>query len=127
MSRSAPDRCPISSRRMVKSGISTREPVRRRTISALPASRRTGPAMVPASRNDSTSMTLSVTRNTLKLPSRSAVTMLSMSGPWVESIRAPRTARKRCTGNATDTITSPRSLIRTMLDLKPLRAWSTSS
>ena len=49
MSRSAPDRWPISSRRRVKSGISTRDLMRRRTRSAPSASRRTGPAMVPAS------------------------------------------------------------------------------
>ena len=53
--------------------------------------------------------------------------MSSMSAPCVESISAPRTARKRCTGTATETITSPRSLMRTMLDLKPFSAFATSS
>jgi len=36
-----------------------------------------------------------------------------MSAPWVESMSTPRTARKRCTGTATETMTSPRSLMRT--------------
>ncbi len=83
--------------------------------------------MVPASRNDSTTITPAATRNTLKMASRSAPTMSSMSAPCVDSISAPRTARKRCTGTATETITSPRSLMRTMLDLKPLSAFATSS
>ena len=53
---------------------------------------------------------------------RSASTMSSMSAPCVDSISAPRTARKRCTGTATETITSPRSLTRTMLACRPLSA-----
>ena len=57
MSRSVPERWPISSRRRVKSGISTRVRMRRRTLSAASASRRTGSAIVPASRIDSTTIT----------------------------------------------------------------------
>ena len=121
MSRSAPERWPISSRRRVKSGISTRERMRRRTLSAASASRRTGSAMVPASRIESTTMTPAATRNTLRMASRSASTMSSMSAPWVDSISAPRTARKRCTGTATETMTSPRSLMRTMLAFWPFK------
>ena len=56
------------------------------------------------------------------MASRSASTMSSMSAPCVDSISAPRTARKRCTGTATETITSPRSLMRTMLACWPLSA-----
>ena len=115
MSRSVPERWPISSRRRVKSGISTRERMRRRTLSAASASRRTGSAMVPASRIDSTIMTPAATRKTFMMASRSASTMSSMSAPCVDSISAPRTARNRCTGTATETMTSPRSLMRTML------------
>ena len=37
-----------------------------------------------------------------------------MSPPCVDSSREPRTARKRCTGTATETIPSPRSLTRTI-------------
>ena len=44
-----------------------------------------------------------------------------MSPPWVDSSSAPRTARKRCTGTATETMTSPRSLMRTMLGLQPVQ------
>ena len=66
MSRSAPERWPISSRRRVKSGISTRVRMRRRTRSALSASRRTGPAMVLASSSDSTIITTAATREHLQ-------------------------------------------------------------
>ena len=52
MSRSAPDKWPISSRRWVKSGISTRLLMPRRTRSAALASRRIGSAIVPASNTD---------------------------------------------------------------------------
>ena len=64
-------------------------------------------------------MTPAATRNTLTMASRSASTMSSMSAPCVDSISAPRTARKRCTGTATETMTSPRSLTRTMLACSP--------
>ena len=58
MSRSAPDRCAdLVAPRWVRSGISTRERMRWRTRSAPSASRLTGPAMVRASRIDSTTMT----------------------------------------------------------------------
>jgi succinate-semialdehyde dehydrogenase/glutarate-semialdehyde dehydrogenase len=50
----------------------------------------------------------------------------SMSSPCVDSISAPRTARNLCTGTATETITSPRSLIRTRLALWPSSACCTS-
>ena len=123
MSRSAPERWPISSRRRVKSGISTRVRMRRRTRSALSASRRTGPAMVLASSSDSTIITAEATPPTFRIASRSAVTIWSMSSPWVESISAPWIARKRCTGTATETITSPRSLTRTMLLFWPFSAF----
>ena len=54
--------------------------------------------------------------------SRSASTIWSMSPPCVDSSSAPRTARKRCTGTATETMTSPRSLTRTMLAFWPASA-----
>ena len=107
MSRSAPDRSPISSPRAVRSGISTRERMRWRTRSALSASRFTGPAMVRARNIDSTTMTPSRIRNSLTIWSRSASTAWLMSPPCVDSSSAPRTARKRCTGTATETMTSP--------------------
>src|ERR1700722_14304487 len=44
-----------------------------------------------------------------------AVSIWSMSSPCVDSIRAPWMVRERCTGTATETITSPRELTRTML------------
>ena len=119
MSRNVPDKCPISSPRWVKSGISTRERMRRRTRSAPSASRRTGPAMVRASSIDSTIITAAATRNTFRIAQRSASTIWSMSAPCVESRSAPRTARKRCTGVATETITSPRELMRTTLAFWP--------
>ena len=49
-------------------------------------------------------MTPAATRKTLKIASRSAARTSSMSAPWVESMSEPRTARKRCTGTATETI-----------------------
>ncbi len=89
--------------------------MRRRTCSALSARRLTGPAMVLASRIDSTIITAAATPNTRRMAMRSAVTIWSMSSPWVDSISEPLIARKpqRCTGTATETITSPRSLTRT--------------
>jgi hypothetical protein len=86
----------------------------------------TGPAIVPASSIDRTTMTPAATKNTFTIASRSASTMSSMSAPCVDSISAPRTARKRCTGTATETITSPRSFTRTMLAWAPLSACATS-
>ena len=82
--------------------------------------------MVPASRIDSTTMTPAATRNTLTMASRSASTMSSMSAPCVDSMSAPRTARKRWIGTATETITSPRLLTRTMLACSPSSACDTS-
>ena len=127
MSRSEPERCPISSRRWLRSGISTRERLRPRTSCAASASRRTGPAIVPASRIESTTITPDAIRNNLNTATRSAARMASMSVPWVESISAPRTGPDvRCTGTATETITSPRSLMRSSLDLYPRSARATS-
>ena len=120
MSRRLPERWPISSRRVVKSGISTRPLRRRRTRSALSASRRTGPAMVPASSTESSTCTPAAIRNTLRIDSRSAATVSSISAPCVDSSSAPRTVRKRWIGTATSTMTSPRSLMRTMLAFWPL-------
>ena len=77
--------------------------------------------MVPASRIDSTTITPAAIRNSLKIAAARPSTMSSMSPPWVDSSSAPRTARKRCTGTATETMTSPRSLMRTMLDLAPMQ------
>ena len=67
--------------------------MRRRTRSALSASRRTGPAMVPASSTESSTMTLVAIRNTLMIASRSFSTASLMSPPRVDSNSAPRTTR----------------------------------
>ena len=45
--------------------------------------------------SDSTIMTAEATPPTLRMASRSAVTIWSMSSPWVESISEPWMARKR--------------------------------
>ena len=97
----------------MKSGISSRALMPRRTRSAASARRRTGPAMVPASSIDSTIMTSAATRKTCSRAKRSEAMILSMSPPCVESSSAPRTERKRCTGTATETMVSPRAFWRT--------------
>jgi hypothetical protein len=49
-----------------------------------------------------------------------------MSPRWVENRSAPRTVFRRFTGTATKTITSPRSLTRTVEALCPASASATS-
>ena len=83
--------------------------------------------MVLASSSDSTIMTAVATPPTFKIASRSAVTIWSMSSPWVDSISTPWMVRERSTGTATETITSPRLLTRTMLRFWPFIASETSS
>jgi GTP-binding protein len=61
-----------------------------------------------------------------RIAQRSAPTIWSMSSPWVVSISAPRTARKCCTGTATETMTAPRSVTRTMLLFWPPSDCATS-
>src|SRR5262249_34907007 len=68
MSRSARERWPISSRRRVKSGISTRILMRRRTTSAESASRRTGPAVVLAGKRERPVMTTGAKPPTFTVP-----------------------------------------------------------
>ena len=126
MSRSAPERWPISSVRSVKSGISARAFTLWRTRSAAEASRCTGPAMVLARIIDSTTVTAAANSDTRTMPQRSAATILSMSPPRVESSSTPSTARMRCTGTATETTSSPFSLTRTMGTDVPVRADATS-
>ena len=115
MSRSAPDRWPISSERVVKSGISWRTFTPRRTRSAASARRRTGLTIVPASRSESTIITKAATRKTWSSANRSEAMMPSMSPPCVERSRAPLTARKRWIGTATETMVSPRAFAPTTL------------
>ena len=82
--------------------------------------------MVLASNSDSTIMTAVATPPTFRIASRSAVTIWSMSSPWVDRISAPWMVRERSTGTATETITSPRALTRTMLRLWFFSASATS-
>ncbi len=71
--------------------------------------------MVRASRIDSTTMTPSSDEEQLDdLRAARRSTAWLMSPPCVDSSSTPRTARKRCTGTATETITSPPSVTRTM-------------
>ena len=120
MSRRAPDRWPISSDRDVKSGISSRELMPRLTRSAASARRRIGPAMVLARNSESAKVTAAAIRNTRKIAQRSEAMMASMSPPWVESRSAPRMARNRSIGTATETIVSPFLLTRTTVLGLPL-------
>ena len=126
MSRSAPDRWPISSVRSVKSGISARALTLWRTRSAAAASRCTGPAMVLARIIDSTMVTAAANSDTRTMPQRSAATILSMSPPRVESSSTPSTARMRWIGTATETTSSPLSLTRTIGTEVPVSAVATS-
>ena len=126
MSRRAPDRWPISSDRSVKSGISWRDRVPRRTRSAASASRRTGPAMAPARNSDSTIITMAATRKTCSRANRSDAMMVSMSPPCVDSSSTPWTERRRWIGTATETMVSPRALVRTSLERSPAKARWTS-
>ena len=126
MSRSATDKLPISSWRSEKSGISSRFLTPRRTRTAAADRRRSGLAMVDASSSDRMPVTSAATPKTRKMALRSAATILSMSPPWVDSISAPSTARKRCTGTATETIISPCSLTLTTVDGLPDSAPITS-
>ena len=93
------ERWPISSERSVKSGISWRDLMPRRTRSAASARRRIGSAMVPASK---TATARSSRRpppgRRCKMAQRSEAMTASMSPPCVESSSAPRTARKRWIG-----------------------------
>ena len=57
---------------------------------------------------------------------RSEAMILSMSPPCVDSSSAPRTARKRWIGTATETIVSPFALTRTTDFAAPVSAWPTS-
>ena len=82
--------------------------------------------MVEASMIDRSTLTIAATPKTRRMARRSAATILSMSPPWVDSISTPSTARKRCTGTATDTICSPCSLILTTVEGTPVNAFMTS-
>ena len=126
MSRSARDRCPISSARAVKSGISSRESTPRRTRSAASASRRIGPAMVLARNSDSTNMTTAATRNTRNSAQRSDAMILSMSPGWVDSSSAPWTLAALRIGTAIDTMVRPLASTRTIQCVCPFSASATS-
>jgi len=82
---------------------------------------------VLASSSDSMIMTAAATPPTLRIARRSAVTIWSMSSPCVDSINAPWMARERSTGTATETITSPRALTRTIERFWPWSASPTSA
>ena len=127
MSRSAPDRWPISSERAVKSGICWRDRMPRRTRSAASASLRTGSAMVLASNSDSTSITVASTRKTRSSAQRSEAITESMSPPRVERSNAPRIAPPaRWIGAATETIVSSAASTRTADSVRPANAAATS-
>ena len=95
MSRSARERWPISSDRLVKSGICWRDLMPRRTRSAASASLRTGSAIVLASDSERMSITAASTRKKRRSAQRSEAITVSMSPPCVESSSAPRIALVR--------------------------------
>ena len=82
--------------------------------------------MVLARITDSTMVTAAANSDTRTMPQRSAATILSMSPPRVDSSSTPSTARMRWIGTATDTTSSPLSLILTMGTEVPVKAVATS-
>ncbi|MNL40141.1 hypothetical protein D3C87_1624660 [compost metagenome] len=82
--------------------------------------------MVEDNKRESTMLTSVAMPNTRMMARRSACTILSISPACVDRSRTPSTARKRCTGTATETISSPFSVTRTTAPRTPVSAFITS-
>ncbi len=96
------------------------------TRSAASDSRRSGPAMVPASSSDRMIVTVAATSAIRSIPQRSVATMESISPGCVDSSNTPTVARTRCTGTATEMISWRCASIRTTSAGEPLSAAATS-
>ena len=126
MSRSAPERWPISSRRWVKSGISTRLLTPLRTRSAARAREPDGLGYVTGKRHGEQARHEGGEQEGEEHDAPLVAQDLVDLAATGRQTRVPRTARKRWIGTATETTISFSSLTRTTETEAPFKAAVTS-